>query len=284
MKCFEITKCTEQDRKSCIVWDTYKDIPQGLENIRCWVIKCVYQEENRAQLLKCHKCQYYIRMNQNSGISSNINDEIALITCEGSINNDKAKALDQIWSTLKKNEKFKVLMDISKVNNIYSCGLGEIVKIHRETALHNGVLVIFGAQETVEKIFLAVKLNHLFNLVPDQEAAMAIFNNLKKKELAAIDAAKPKPAPIPALQVKTRIPCWDYWKGKNPKNVTKCDECFKKITKSKDPCWVINGIVEGITFQFTNEECLTCAYFEEFSISASYSDSENERKTEQQLQ
>lgn len=284
MKCFEITKCSEQHRKSCIVWNTYKDIPENLENIQCWVIKGVYQEENTAQLQQCRKCQYYLKMNQNQGISSNINDEIALIKCEGSINNDKVKALDQVWSTFKKNRKFKVLLDISKVNNIYSCGIGELVKIHSESASNSGVLVIFGAQETVKKIFYAVKLDHLFNLASDQDAAMMIFKDLKKQELATIDAAKPKPSTIPVPQVKTRIYCWDYWKGKNPRNATKCDECFKKITKSKEPCWVIEGIVEGVSFQFTNDECLTCAYFEEFSGSTSYSETESERKTEQNLQ
>ena len=274
MKCFEITKCSEQDRKSCIVWRTYKDLPDEMEDIKCWVIKGVYQEENKAQLQKCRKCAYYIKMNQNTGISSNLDTDMALVTCEGSINNDKTRALDQVWSSLKKSGKFKILMDISKVTNIYSCGLGQLVKIHKETEANKGVLVLVGAQAAVATILSSTKLIHLLNIVDDKSAAIAIFDSLKKKELAAIEAAIPKPAPIPVRQIKTRIPCWQYWSGKNPKNATKCDECYKKVSSDKGPCWIVDGMVEGIAFQYINEECLGCTYFEEFCDSTTFAEPE----------
>lgn len=283
MKCFEITKCSEQDRASCLVWRTYKDLPQDLENIKCWVIKGVYQEENKAQFQKCRKCAYYIKMHQNTGISSNLDTDMAIVTCEGSINNDKTRALDQVWSSLKKSGKFKILMDISNVTNIYSCGLGQLIKIHKETEANKGVLVLVGAQGTVSMIFSSTKLVRLLNVVDNQAAAIAIFDALKKKELAAkekelaaIEAAIPKPAPKPVKQIKTRIPCWQYWKGKNPKNATKCDECYKKVTNDKDPCWIVNGMVEGISFQYINEECLECTYFEEYCNSVAAVDTQTE--------
>jgi anti-sigma B factor antagonist len=281
VKCFEITKCSEQDRKSCLVWRTYKDLPQDMESIKCWVIKGVYQEENKVQLQKCRKCTYYIQMHQNTGISSNLGTDMAIVTCEGSINNDKTRALDQVWSSLKKSGKFKILMDISKVNNIYSCGLGQLIKIHKETEENKGILVLVGAQTTVATIFSSTKLVRLLNIVDSQDAAIAIFDALKKKELAAIEAAIPKPVPKPVRQIKTRIPCWQYWKGKNPKNATKCDECYKKITNDKNPCWIVEGMVEGISFQYINEECLACTYFEEFCDSTAVIDTQTVRPEEQ---
>jgi anti-sigma B factor antagonist len=284
VKCFEITKCSELDRKSCIVWRTYKDLPQDMENIKCWVIKGVYLEENKAQLQKCRKCAYYIKMHQNSGISSNLGADMAIITCEGSINNDKSRALDQVWTSLKKSGKFKILMDISNVTNIYSCGLGQLVKIHKETEANKGALVLVGAHGTVSTIFSSTKLNHLLTIVEDQSSAIAIFDEIKKKELAAIEAAIPKPVPKPVRQIKTRIPCWQYWKGANPKNATKCDECYKKITNDKDPCWIVAGMVEGISFQYVNEECVGCTYFEEFCDSASTIDTQPVVGSEQPLQ
>jgi anti-sigma B factor antagonist len=248
-----------------------------MENIKCWVIKGVYQEENKAQLQKCRKCAYYIKMHQNTGISSNLDTDMAIVTCEGSINNDKTRALDQVWSSLKKNGKFKILMDISNVTNIYSCGLGQLIKIHKETEANKGVLVLVGAQPTVTTIFSSTKLDRLLKIVDSQTAAIAIFDAIKKKELAAIEAAKPKPVPIPVRQIKLRIPCWQYWKGKNPRNATKCDECYKKITNDKSPCWIVEGMVEGISFQYVNEECLACTYFEEFCDSTIVTDSQNIR-------
>lgn len=273
MKCFEITKCSEQDRNSCIVWKTYKDLPLEFDNIKCWVIKGVYQEENKAQFQKCRKCDYYQKMHQNSGISASLSSDVAIVTCEGSINNDKTRALDQVWASLKKNGKYKILMDISNVTNIYSCGLGELIKIHKETTANKGVLLLVGANGTVKTILLAAKLERLLNLIDDQDAAVKYFQDLKKKEQEAIEAAS-RPAPKPPREIKTRIPCWVYWEGKNPSNATRCDECYKKTANSKDPCWIIEGMVEGISFQYVNEACTGCKYFDEFCESTEFSETE----------
>jgi anti-anti-sigma factor len=276
VKCFETTKCSEQDRKSCMVWKTYKDIPEEIENIKCWVIKGVYQDENREQLQKCRKCEYYRKMHQNTGITSSLSSDVAVVTCEGSINNDKTRALDQVWSNLKSNGKFKVLMDISNVTNIYSCGLGELIKIHKETEANKGVLLLVGAQQTVQRIIAGTRLDRILRFAADQDAAIKFFQDLKKKEVEVIEAAKMAALPPPRV-IKTRIPCWVYWKGKNPKNATRCDECYKKITNSKDPCWMVIDMVEGISFQYVNEECVGCKYYDDFYDATDYSETSVEK-------
>lgn len=260
-----------------MVWKTYKDTPSEMENIKCWVIKGVYQDENREQLQKCRKCQYYQKIHQNTGITSSLSSDVAVVTCEGSINNDKTRALDQVWSGLKKNGKYKVLMDISNVTNIYSCGLGELIKIHKEAEANKGVLLLVGAQQTVHRIITGTKLDRILRFAADQDAAVKFFQDMKKKESEAIEAAS-KPAPPPPRVVKTRIPCWVYWKGKNPKNASHCDDCYKKITNSKDPCWIVEGMVEGILFQYVNEECIGCKYFNEFCDSTDYSETEAQKQ------
>ncbi len=273
MKCFEITKCSEQERQNCIIWKTYKDLPDEMESIKCWVIKGVYQEENRQQFQKCRKCPYYQKMHQNTGISSSLNSDVAIVTCEGSINNDKTRALDQVWTSLKTNKKFKVLMDVSNVTNIYSCGLGQLIKMHKECEAHKGVLLIVGVKDTVRTILLSTKLEKLLRIYENPEDAVKYLQNLARKEQEAIEAAN-RPAPKPPRVIKTRVPCWVYWKGQNPANATRCDECYKKVSNTKDPCWIVEGMVEGISFQYVNEACVGCKYFDEFCDSNEYSETE----------
>lgn len=264
MKCFEITKCSEQDRKNCFVWTKYNTHSQDMENLKCWVIKGVYQEENREQFQRCLKCPYYAKMHQNSGINAKISSDIAVVSCEGCINNDKTRAIDQVWQNLKKNSKYKVLFDISNVTNIYSCGLGELIKIHKEADAKKGILVLMGAQPNVVSILENTKLTRFLHTAPDQDSAVSIFRNLNRKQVeetvAAVTVDKQDQS-----QPKERIACWEYWKNRNPKNATTCDECYKKASKNSDPCWLVDGIIEGVAFQFTNEECIGCSYYDEYN-------------------
>ena len=75
---------------------------------------------------------------------------------------------------------------------------------------------------------------------------------------AALDATK-------VLAAGKRPECWVFWKNHNPKNATTCDECFKKIKPTGKPCWIVDGMIEGISFQYVDEDCESCHYFEEFA-------------------
>ncbi len=280
MKCFEMTKCTEKDRKNCIVWSSFQSTPEELDNIRCWVLKGVYQEENKAQLLKCRKCNYYLMLNNNTGIESDLRTDIAIVTCDGVINNDRTRALEKVWETLKKNSKYKVIIDFSNVNNIYSCGLGLLVKMHKEADAANGAIFITGAQGYVLSVFTSTKLTKILHLAADKQAALEFFD-LQRKKIEEAKAAKiaaekeaaereakerEEAAKIAAAKKAARkqIPCWEYFKNHNPANATNCDECFKKQAPNGIPCWIVDGFIEGVSFQYISEDCEACAYFLEF--------------------
>ena len=262
MKCFELTKCSDDQRQNCFVWNSYKNAPEDFENIKCWILKGAYNEENKQQYAQCQRCKYYLLMNRESGIVSDLNADVAIITCEGTINNERNTALQKTWRTLKQHHKNNVLLDLSHVNNIYSSGLGTIITIHKDVAAVRGLLVIVCPEGYVKNVFSVTKLARIVTIVTDQKLAREAFDRHKQrmaqKQATAAPAAQQKAVP------KERPACYVYWKNKNPRNATGCEECFKKIKPSMQPCWIVDGMIEGISFQYVNEDCESCPYYEEF--------------------
>jgi anti-sigma B factor antagonist len=251
------------------VWNSFRDNPQDIDNVKCWVLKGAYQEESGAQLKRCRQCAYFITMNQDSGIASDTDTDVATVTCEGTVNAERTKALEKVWENLRQHNRVKIILDITRVNNIYSCGLGAIIKIHKESLAAKGLLVVVAVDGYVTNLFSVTKLSRLLRIVKNHRDAHDIFDALKNRDaemqkkvaaVAAETAAAVKPA-----KPKERPSCWVYWKNHNPANATTCDECFKKIKPTGQPCWIVDGMIEGISFQYVDEECESCKYFEEFS-------------------
>jgi anti-anti-sigma factor len=266
VKCCEVTKCSKEMRDACYVWNSFRDNPQDMDNVKCWVLKGAYQEESGQQLKKCKQCGYFISMNRETGINSDADADVAVVTCEGTINTERTRALEKVWDNLKQHNKHKIILDISRVNNIYSCGLGAIIKMHKEASAAKGMLVVIVTEGYITNLLAVTKLSRILRIVKNHRDAQDIFDSLKKKDveaqqkavLAAAEAAKP-PKP------KERPACYVYFKNQNPKNATTCDECYKKIKPMGQPCWVVDGMIEGISFQYVNEDCEACTYFAEFA-------------------
>ena len=280
MKCYEVRKCSKEEREACYVWNSFRDNPQDIENVKCWVLKGAYQEESGQQLKKCKQCPYFAAMNRDAGIASEGDADVAVITCEGAVNTERTKALEKVWETLRQQNRVKILLDMSRVSNIYSCGLGAIIKIHKEASAAKGLLVVVVNDEYIINLFTVTKLSRLLHIVKNNRDARDVFDALKKRELeaqkkamettaaaaakagadakAAAEAAKPS-------KPKERPACWVYWKGHNPNNATKCDECFTKIKPTGQPCWIVDGMIEGISFQYVDQDCEACRYFQEFA-------------------
>jgi hypothetical protein len=132
------------------------------------------------------------------------------------------------------------------------------------------MLVITGCRDYLLTIFQSSKLTKILHFAPEKAAAMQLFDAAKRKReeaaLRAAEAARKAAEPVmPAPpQRKKFIPCWEYWNNRNPRNATTCEECFHRQNPKGRPCWIIDGDVEGVTFQFVNESCADCRYFEEF--------------------
>lgn len=264
VKCYEIRQCTDKERESCYVWNSFRDKPDELENVKCWVLKDVYHVDNRDQLKQCLKCKYYLMMNAKAELVTDFDPEVAMIRCDGVINYEKTRGINEVWAKLKKGNHFKVVLDLTEVENVYSCGLGAIVKMHKECREAGGMLVVVGVQAYVKATLESTKLSRLLFQAPDRASAKQVFDRIKKKEVEQSEAKKAEEA-----KPKERVPCWEYFKNHNPRNATTCDECFTKINPTNEPCWIVDGIIEGVSFQYVNEDCEECEYFREFGTISS---------------
>ena len=70
MKCYEITKCSDKEREQCFVWNSFREDPEDFENLKCWILKGMYHEEDKGQREKCKKCKYYITINHETGLAT----------------------------------------------------------------------------------------------------------------------------------------------------------------------------------------------------------------------
>lgn len=257
MKCFEIRRCSEEQRRVCYVWKSLGETPDDMDNVKCWVLKSAYQKENRELLHQCLRCKYYMMMNRESQVVTDYDADVALIRCEGVLNNEKTRGLNEVWAKLKAEGRVKALLDLSEVNNAYSCALGAIVKIHKEAREAGGLLVIAGVQGYVQATMDSTKLSRILRIAEDRNGAREKFERF--------ESARKKPEiPRAAEAPRPRPQCWEYFQNHNPRNATTCDECFRKVHPTDKPCWLVEGMIEGISFQYVNEDCEECEYFLKF--------------------
>ena len=69
----------------------------------------------------------------------------------------------------------KVLLDMSDVGFLTSTALGKLVVLHKKLKSVGGELKICGLQSPIESIFQITRLNRLFEIHPDESAALVAF-------------------------------------------------------------------------------------------------------------
>jgi anti-anti-sigma factor len=260
MKCYQTRPCSEKQRQHCYVWKSFADNPDELENVKCWVLKGAYQHDNRKQLVQCQSCEYYQALNIKSGIDSSLQTTSGRISCQGVLNNDRTRVLEQVWASIPPQARKRVVLQLGELNNIYSCGLGMLIRMHQETEQAGGILVVEGASGYVEELLHSSRLDRILNLSKSEAESHALFEKFEQSTPPTTAA----PAQSPSAQPLTKVPCFEYWNNHNPKNATNCDECFQKKEPSSRPCWIVDGVIEGVSFEYVNEECEQCEYYRRF--------------------
>ncbi len=72
-----------------------------------------------------------------------------------------------------KGKPQKLIIDLSKVSYIDSSGLAVLIEGMQNVEAYGGKFLIAGLQETVRPIFEIARLDQVFRLFPDVEAALA---------------------------------------------------------------------------------------------------------------
>ena len=267
------------------MWNQFRETPEQMDSIKCWVVKGTFNEKTGAVEGACASCKYYLMQNGPESVVSDYNNNLAIITLSGTINAAKAAALLKVYGTLEEYKKKIIVIDVSRATLIYSVGLSALVRIHQDLEQKKGEMLIAGASPVLMQIFETARLAKLFSFVKSKEAVAdraaakeraeaeakaAERNALAAAEKAAQEAEAKSQRDAedvkPPMPTRKFVRCFEYWNNHNPKNVNTCDECFRKINPSNTPCWVVEGELDGVSFQFVNEDCVDCKYFEEFGL------------------
>jgi anti-anti-sigma regulatory factor len=265
MKCFETKPCGAADRANCYVWNALDGNPDSLDNVKCWALKGMYQRENRDQFEECIRCAYYLRMNRLSGITAESDDGVAIIRCEGALNNARNEALQSVWADLRAGGMVRVILDGARVNAIYSCALGTIIRIHLETQRAGGMaIIVCPASGYLRAMFGAVRMAPMLRLAESIRAARERFVGATTPVRAG-DLPERRRAPRPPSR-------YEYFTTRAPDAQAPCASGMKKPISTRRPCWLIEGFIEGVSFQYINDDCERCPYYREYGPEVSASD------------
>jgi len=176
MKCYEITGCSEEQRKNCFVYKNFQNNINDMENISCWVLKKGCAEFHSEDQNKCDHCPYYAAMNEQSITVKFDEHENVAIECRGTLNTIRSAALGKVAGKLKKDKKSRVILDLSSVSNIYSCALSMIVRFHLQCEELGGTFVIVGATGYVMVAFKTASFDRFIKQAQDMEEAHSMLS------------------------------------------------------------------------------------------------------------
>ncbi len=95
-----------------------------------------------------------------------------LVCVAGDVDMSSSPTLRTELLMLLKQNKGKMIIDLSKVSFMDSSGVATMVEALRQQRAANAKMVLFGMQPRVRSIFEISRLDSLFEIVDDQDAAM----------------------------------------------------------------------------------------------------------------
>ena len=77
------------------------------------------------------------------------------------------------------SERLKILVNCESIKHLNSTGINSFLKIFTITRNRGGELVLCALPTSVEKLLIITKLNSIFTIFPDIDAALGYFKTLK---------------------------------------------------------------------------------------------------------
>jgi anti-sigma B factor antagonist len=72
----------------------------------------------------------------------------------------------------------KILIDCSQIKHLNSTGINVLLKLFTQIRNRGGELVLCALPNSIEKLLIITKLNSIFSIFPDVDAALRYFKNL----------------------------------------------------------------------------------------------------------
>lgn len=99
---------------------------------------------------------------------------ILLVTLTGSLDIAGAGVLDLPFSVIS-GSRDKVIVDLTAVDFLASIGVRTIIKTAKPIAQRGGRMVLVNPNEAVQKVLVSTGVDTLVPIVPDRDAAVALF-------------------------------------------------------------------------------------------------------------
>lgn len=101
-----------------------------------------------------------------------LNHGIWQISIQGRLDQMQTPELDATLVQLIDAQQYRLLVDLSDVNYINSGGLRCLVSAWRKARAHEGDVILFGLNDRLGEIFNMVGFDKVFQIYPDQQAAL----------------------------------------------------------------------------------------------------------------
>ena len=101
--------------------------------------------------------------------------DVTIIRVAGYLDAHTFEQLEETLSGLFGKNQYRIVVDLSKVEYISSAGAGVFIGALSEAQEHNGNIVLMNPTNNVREVFDLLGLTQIFQVVDDQQAALATF-------------------------------------------------------------------------------------------------------------
>jgi anti-sigma B factor antagonist len=82
---------------------------------------------------------------------------------------------DQLFSLVEDQNRLKLILNFGNVEYMSSAALGKLITLHKKMVTAKGKLVLCGISPQIFEVFAITKLDKIFTIVKDIDAALAVF-------------------------------------------------------------------------------------------------------------
>src|SRR6478609_3209148 len=100
-------------------------------------------------------------------------DRANVLAIEGDIDLHVSPAITESLNAMIKKKPERIVIDLSRVTYIDSSGIAVLILAMQEVEAYGGKFFLSGLQETLRSIFETSRLERVFRIFPDVDAALA---------------------------------------------------------------------------------------------------------------
>jgi len=108
-------------------------------------------------------------------IDANDQQNLTVIRVAGYLDAHTFEELEEAINDLFGKKKYRIIVDLSKVEYISSAGAGVFIGALSEAQEHDGNIVLMNPTNNVREVFDLLGLTQIFQVVEDQNTALAAF-------------------------------------------------------------------------------------------------------------